>query len=76
MLYAIFFVPETRGRSLEELDELFEHKPSISAWKFKSTKTTGIGAKVAALEGSGRSHLGGDSEMVRDDGMKSDEDIY
>lgn len=53
MFYSIFFVPETKGRSLEELDELFEHRPSIPPWKFSSTKTIGVGAKVAALEGSG-----------------------
>ncbi|KAJ3744892.1 general substrate transporter [Lentinula detonsa] len=79
MIYAIFFVPEMRGRSLEELDELFEHKPSIPAWKFRSTKTTGIGAKVAALEGSGRKNLDNfvnESEIVPEDGMKNDEDIY
>lgn len=52
MFYAIFFVPETKGRSLEELDELFEHRPSIPAWKFSSTKTAGVGAKIRVLEGS------------------------
>ncbi|KAK1217419.1 hypothetical protein PQX77_019959 [Marasmius sp. AFHP31] len=50
MFYALFFVPETKGRSLEELDELFEHKPALPAWKFKGTKTTGVGAKIGALE--------------------------
>ncbi|KAK4225298.1 general substrate transporter [Podospora fimiseda] len=32
-----FFFPETKGRTLEEIDELFERR--IPAWKFKSTKT-------------------------------------
>ncbi|KAJ8079086.1 hypothetical protein AAF712_006464 [Marasmius tenuissimus] len=50
MFYALFFVPETKGRSLEELDELFEHKPALPAWKFKGTTTTGVGAKIGALE--------------------------
>ncbi len=31
------FLPELKGRTLEEIDELFERK--ISAWKFKTTKT-------------------------------------
>ncbi len=37
----IFFflcLPELKGRSLEEIDELFERR--IGAWKFKTTKTT------------------------------------
>lgn len=64
MLYAIFFVPELKGRSLEEIDELFEHRPAIPAWKFSSIKTTGIGAKVAALE---RSNLGNGNNDERFD---------
>ncbi|KAF9052175.1 general substrate transporter [Rhodocollybia butyracea] len=72
MLYAIFFVPETKGRSLEELDELFETRPSIPAWKFQSTKTTGVGAKVAALEGSKRSNeLGVDDGDTKSDALES-----
>lgn len=68
MFYSIFFVPETKGRSLEELDELFEHRPSIPSWKFASTKTTGVGAKVAALEGSGeRSMYVDDSDTTKSD---------
>jgi hypothetical protein len=36
----IFFflcLPELKGRTLEEIDELFERR--ISAWKFKTTRT-------------------------------------
>jgi MFS transporter, SP family, sugar:H+ symporter len=52
MIYAIFFVPETKGRSLEELDELFERKPSVPAWRFRNTQTSGVGAKIGVIEGS------------------------
>lgn len=31
-------MPELKGRTLEEIDELFANK--VSAWKFKSYKTT------------------------------------
>jgi hypothetical protein len=50
MIFAIFFMPETKGRSLEELDELFGHKPTLPAWKFNAYNTTGIGARITALE--------------------------
>ncbi|KAF8591041.1 general substrate transporter [Ramaria rubella] len=50
ILYALFFVPETKGRSLEELDELFQHKPTLPAWKFKTFHATGLGARITALE--------------------------
>ncbi|GAA5827743.1 hypothetical protein JCM11251_007651 [Rhodosporidiobolus azoricus] len=32
-LWVVFFLPETQGRTLEELDELFANR--VSAWKFK-----------------------------------------
>ncbi|KAI3599979.1 sugar transporter [Moniliophthora roreri] len=65
MLYAFFFVPETKGRSLEELDELFERKPSLPAWRFKQTETTGVGAKIGAIEDG----VGG---KIRDEASKDD----
>lgn len=48
VVWCLFTLPETKGRNLEELDELFEKK--ISTWKFRSYKTTGFGAM---LEGRG-----------------------
>ncbi|RSL54637.1 hypothetical protein CEP54_009797 [Fusarium duplospermum] len=36
-VFTFFFIPETRGRSLEQLDELFEKK--LAAWKFQSYVT-------------------------------------
>ncbi|KAI0016604.1 general substrate transporter [Xylariomycetidae sp. FL0641] len=42
-IYTYFCVPETKNRSLEELDELFEKR--VSARKFASTETTGAGRK-------------------------------
>ena len=37
-----------QGRSLEEVDELFE--ANLWAWKFKEFKTSGIGARLTQLE--------------------------
>jgi MFS family permease len=36
-VFTFFFVPETRGRSLEQLDELFDKR--LSAWKFRTYVT-------------------------------------
>ncbi|KAL1413457.1 hypothetical protein Q8F55_001224 [Vanrija albida] len=44
-----FTVPETKGRSYAELDELYEKR--IPAWRFKETKTAS--EEAAALEGEG-----------------------
>lgn len=46
--FAIFFVPELKGRSLEEVDELFEAR--LWAWQFSSYETTGVGSRIARLE--------------------------
>ncbi|CAL5869147.1 uncharacterized protein PFLUO_LOCUS3375 [Penicillium psychrofluorescens] len=47
----VFFVlPETKNRSLEELDELF--RSHVPARKFKKTETNGPGSWVTALETS------------------------
>lgn len=48
LLFAIFFVPELAGRSLEEVDELFDAK--LWAWQFKDYKTSGVGHRITMLE--------------------------
>ncbi|OCF75584.1 flavonol synthase [Kwoniella mangroviensis CBS 8886] len=50
LLYAIFLLPELRGRSLEEVDELFEKPRFRWGWQFKGVVTTGVGAQIANLE--------------------------
>lgn len=48
VIFAVLFVPELKGRSLEETDELFEQR--LWAWQFNKAQTTGIGRRIARLE--------------------------
>ena len=48
IVFAVLFVPELKGRSLEETDELFEMR--LWAWQFGKAETTGIGRRIARLE--------------------------
>lgn len=60
-IFVTFFVPELAGRSLEEVDELFAQK--LWAWQFKAYKTSGVGARIAQLEGRERAESSiGDEE--------------
>lgn len=47
-VYAYWRVPEISGRSLEELDELFENK--VPARKFATTETHGAAHRITELE--------------------------
>jgi hypothetical protein len=49
MLFGIFIIPELKGRSLEETDELFNANLKWG-WQFKTYRTHGTGAQIAALE--------------------------
>ena len=57
LIYVIFFVPEVTGRSLEEVDELFERR--LWAWQFAKAETHGIGRTIAELE------LGRDARIAK-----------
>ncbi|KJY01103.1 hypothetical protein TI39_contig303g00048 [Zymoseptoria brevis] len=48
--FGFFFGAELRGRSLEETDELFDH--CLWGWQFSKYQSVGIGAKIAAVQGS------------------------
>lgn len=47
-IFALFFVPELKGRCFEEVDELFDAK--LWAWQFNQYQTRGIGGQIAQLE--------------------------
>ncbi|KAM0815830.1 putative Major facilitator superfamily (MFS) profile domain-containing protein [Seiridium cardinale] len=48
-IWAIFMLPELKGRTLEELDELFQKK--VGVFEFGKYHTTGAGATLAVIEG-------------------------
>ncbi|PSR83417.1 general substrate transporter [Coniella lustricola] len=73
LIFAIFFVPELTGRSLEEVDELFD--AGLWAWQFKDYKTTGIGHRIAMLEehDATAAVLGSKNGLEQDDHVHVDE---
>jgi SP family sugar:H+ symporter-like MFS transporter len=65
LIFAIFFVPELRGRSLEEVDELFSK--FRCGWEYTRHETTGVGAAVARVEHGEQVDLCVATEEDRDD---------
>lgn len=57
-VFITLFLPELKGRSLEETDELFEMR--LWAWQFGRAQTKGVGARIGRLEGA---HEPGQAEM-------------
>lgn len=48
LLWVYFFLPELKGRSLEELDEMFESR--VPTRKFRKYVCTGAGADLTRLQ--------------------------
>lgn len=48
MVFVWLVVPEMKGRSLEEIDELFN--AGVPAWRASSYVATGIGARITDIE--------------------------
>lgn len=66
MVFFFFFMPELKGRTLEEIDELFTEK--VPAWKFKSYKTTVQEKAMAEVRKQEDSETKGPvSEVVEDE---------
>ncbi|KAF4473088.1 high-affinity glucose transporter [Fusarium albosuccineum] len=51
IIWVLCMVPETKNRSLEELDEMFQ--ANVGTRKFKHYRCTGLGAHITQLEGHG-----------------------
>lgn len=50
LIWSIFFLPDLKGRSLEEVDELFNAK--LWAWEFSSYKTQSLAGRVNDRDGT------------------------
>ncbi|CAK7236758.1 hypothetical protein SCUCBS95973_009719 [Sporothrix curviconia] len=60
-LFFFFFIPELKGRSLEEIDELFAKK--VGAWSFKSYQTTILDEALQTVQKRDEA-AGGDAAAV------------
>ena len=49
--WVLLFMPELKGRNLEEIDQLFNAR--IPAWKFSNFETTGLTHDVAVIAAGG-----------------------
>lgn len=56
IVFVYLVVPEMRGRSLEELDEMFQ--AGVPAWRSRAFKGTGIGARVTAVQNANSEGVG------------------
>jgi MFS transporter, SP family, sugar:H+ symporter len=63
--FGIFHTPELMGRSLEEVDELFE--ANLWAWQFKGYETTGAAHRLTQIENR---DMGLESEEQKGDDRK------
>jgi hypothetical protein len=50
LAWGYFFLPELRGRSLEELEEMFAAKVPLRKFRDYQTNEDGVGAAVSRLE--------------------------
>ena len=71
-IFLFFYLPELKGRTLEEIDELFERR--VPTWKFKSAKTTvteeAIKEVQKRLVGGETVHVDANQMAVRGDDAK------
>ncbi|KAK6214311.1 Dolichyl-diphosphooligosaccharide-protein glycosyltransferase subunit dad1 [Pestalotiopsis sp. IQ-011] len=72
-VWAFFVLPELKGRTLEELDELFQKR--VGVMDFGRFQTTGAGATLAVIEGMAHHVDDKTAEMVvREKGLDRKED--
>jgi MFS transporter, SP family, sugar:H+ symporter len=50
LIWGYFFLPELKGRSLEELDEMFAAKLPLRKFRDYQSNEDGVGAAVSRLE--------------------------
>ncbi|KAI0130364.1 general substrate transporter [Xylariales sp. AK1849] len=66
-LWAFFVLPELKGRSLEELDEIFQKH--VGVFDFGKFQTTGAGATLTVIEGMAHDLDKKSAALVIEDGL-------
>lgn len=65
LIWAIFFLPELKNRSLEEVDELFN--ANLWAWQFSKYETKSLAGRMAQQKDGGGKAM---QEDVEDDAVE------
>jgi hypothetical protein len=57
VVFIIFMVPETKGRSLEEIDEMFENHVSVRGFKKYHCISSETAREIVKMEGHESVHI-------------------
>ncbi len=61
LIWSYFYLPETTGRSLEEMEELWQENVPPRQFALYHTKTNGVGSRVSKLEAHAGAGMPSDS---------------
>ncbi|KAH8678260.1 putative transporter [Xylariales sp. PMI_506] len=72
-LWAFFVLPELKGRSLEELDELFQK--GISVFEFGKFQGTGAGATLTVIEAMAHDADTKEAALIAEEGLETKKEL-